>query len=313
MPWIIAAAAVGGGLISGIMGQSSASKQADTTKYAANISTQAQLAQYVQNREDLLRASGQAGTIYDTAANQAQDRLNVNYGEAASRLDQGRQNALMDLDFTRSLGRDAQWRQASLLGIGGKEAADAAMQGFTTSPGYEFQLSEGLKAADRSAAARGGLLGGRAIKAAESFGSGLAAQEYGNYWNRLAGVAGAGAQSDAQAASIDANAGAAQSSLAYGAGRDMSNSIFQGATGKANALLGSATQAGAWGQQTAQSIANIDNTAAARTASIYGAAGANLQNTFNSTANNLLYAYGRGWLGGSPSNGTGYLDAGVWD
>ena len=51
-------------------------------------------------------------------------------------------------------------------------------------PGYAFRLSEGQKALDRSAAARGGLISGGALKAAQRFGQDLGSQEYQNAYNR---------------------------------------------------------------------------------------------------------------------------------
>lgn len=56
---------------------------------------------------------------------------------------------------------------------------------FQESPGYQFRLQEGIKALERGAAARGGLLGGRQTKALTEFGQGLASQEYGNYLAQL--------------------------------------------------------------------------------------------------------------------------------
>lgn len=51
-------------------------------------------------------------------------------------------------------------------------------------PGYQFRLEEGAKALERSAAARGGVLGGAAVKSMARFSQGLASQEYDNAWKR---------------------------------------------------------------------------------------------------------------------------------
>lgn len=59
-------------------------------------------------------------------------------------------------------------------------------------PGYQFQLGQGMQAIDRSAAARGSLMSGATIKAAQRYGTGLASQEFGNYANRLASLIGLG-------------------------------------------------------------------------------------------------------------------------
>jgi hypothetical protein len=51
-------------------------------------------------------------------------------------------------------------------------------------PGYQFRLSEGQKALEHSASARGGALGGRAGKELARYGQDYASNEYGNAYNR---------------------------------------------------------------------------------------------------------------------------------
>jgi hypothetical protein len=58
------------------------------------------------------------------------------------------------------------------------------MEQYQADPGYGFRLSEGMKALDRTAAARGGLLSGAALKGAQRYGQDLASQEYQNAFNR---------------------------------------------------------------------------------------------------------------------------------
>jgi len=55
---------------------------------------------------------------------------------------------------------------------------------FQQDPGYGFRLSEGQKALDRQAAARGGLISGSALKAAQRYGQDMGSQEYMNAFNR---------------------------------------------------------------------------------------------------------------------------------
>jgi len=52
-------------------------------------------------------------------------------------------------------------------------------------PGYQFRLNQGMQALERSAAARGNLLSGNTLAAAQEFGQGLASQEYQNRLNQL--------------------------------------------------------------------------------------------------------------------------------
>lgn len=79
-----------------------------------------------------------------------------------------------------------------LLGIGGDAtragygelARPFGMEQFQVEPGYGFRLSEGMKALDRTAAARGGLLSGATLKGAQRFGQNLASEEWQNAFNR---------------------------------------------------------------------------------------------------------------------------------
>ena len=68
----------------------------------------------------------------------------------------------------------------------------AAQQFLTMDPGYGFRLSEGMKALERGAAARGGLMSGATGKALQRYGQDMASQEFGNAYNRLAGLAAIG-------------------------------------------------------------------------------------------------------------------------
>jgi hypothetical protein len=63
---------------------------------------------------------------------------------------------------------------------------------FQTSPGYQFRLDQATKALQASQAARGGLLSGGAAKELTQYSQGIASDEYSNYINQLAGLAGIG-------------------------------------------------------------------------------------------------------------------------
>lgn len=107
------------------------------------------------------------------------------------------------------------------------------MAGFFASPDYQFNLEQGQQAIDRSAAARGGLLSGRAVKEGTRFASGLASGEFGNYFNRLANLAGIGQTATTAGAQLGAN-------MAGNVGNLLSNSGAARASGYANS-------ANAWG------------------------------------------------------------------
>jgi hypothetical protein len=66
----------------------------------------------------------------------------------------------------------------------GSMAKNFSMSDFEQDPGYGFRMSEGLKALDRTAASRGGMLSGAALKGATRYGQDMASQEYQNAYNR---------------------------------------------------------------------------------------------------------------------------------
>jgi len=107
-------------------------------------------------------------------------------------------------------------------------------RGFEGTPGYQFQMQEGINAIDRSASSRGRLNSGATQRAAERYGSGLAANEFNNYANRLASIANVGQTATSNTASLGANAAGA-----YG------NAVMAGGQARAS---GYTNQAGAVNQ-----------------------------------------------------------------
>ncbi len=55
---------------------------------------------------------------------------------------------------------------------------------YSADPGYAFRLKEGMNAMNATAAARGGLISGNAIKAGQTYGQEMGTQEYANAFNR---------------------------------------------------------------------------------------------------------------------------------
>jgi len=95
---------------------------------------------------------------------------------------------LQQQQFERQVELQAPFREAGVRALPELEAASRytpfGMQQFQQDPGYAFRLSEGQKALDRQAAARGGLISGAALKGAQRFGQEMGSQEYTNAFNR---------------------------------------------------------------------------------------------------------------------------------
>lgn len=96
--------------------------------------------------------------------------------------------ALQQEQFERQVELQAPWREAGERALGKLETASEytpfGMSQFQQDPGYGFRLAEGQKALDRQAAARGGLISGGALKAAQRYGQEMGSQEYTNAFNR---------------------------------------------------------------------------------------------------------------------------------
>lgn len=123
------------------------------------------------------------------------------------------------------------------IAAGGEYVRPFTMADFNADPGYAFRLSEGQKALDRQSAARGGLISGSALKAAQRYGQEMGTQDYGRALqdfygrqevarNAAAGVVGYGPTSNALASTAGQN-------YATNAGNLMSNQGYN----TANAML----------------------------------------------------------------------------
>ena len=116
----------------------------------------------------------------------------------------------------------------------GGGAAGPDYSAFFKSPGYQFRLDEGIRAIDRSASARGQLLGGGVLRELQRYGQGLAASEFGNYANRLSTLAGIGQTTAFQGGQLGAAAGAQVGQSVASIGQ----SILAGGSAQASGIVG---------------------------------------------------------------------------
>ena len=132
---------------------------------------------------------------------------------------------------------------------GGNLVRPFAESDFKTDPGYGFRVSEGLKALDRTAASRGGLLSGATLKGAERFNQDTASQEYQNAYNRyvgnqatqrnaLAGLTGFAPTAAATMNAGDVAYGNQATNLASSTANAMGNADMSRASSYGNALAG---------------------------------------------------------------------------
>jgi hypothetical protein len=165
--------------------------------------------------------------------------------------------------FDRQMELQAPFREAGVRALGKLESASEytpfGMQQFEQDPGYAFRLAEGQKALDRQAAARGGLISGGALKAAQRYGQEMGSQEYTNAFNRYQTERGARLnplQSLAGVGQTSVNQlGAAGQNYASGVGEALgagAQARASGYMGGANAISGGIGQYMNYGQQQQQ-------------------------------------------------------------
>ncbi len=176
-------------------------------------------------------------------------------GDAADAQLQGSREstAAQERMFNKQVELQEPWRKAGETALNKliplTDYTKFGMDQFQQDPGYAFRLSEGQKALDRSAAARGGLISGSALKAATRYGQDMGSQEYTNAFNRyqteraaqlqpLQSLAGVGQTSANTLSNAAANFGAAEGANAVGA----ANARASGYVGSANAVSGGLSQ-----------------------------------------------------------------------
>lgn len=153
-----------------------------------------------------------------------------------------------DLSPYRDAGANALAAVNYELGLG---AAPDGYSGFQASPGYQFAVQQGQDAIERSAANSGGFFSGQTGKSLTDYRIGMANQDYGNYFNRLYGLANMGQASSAMQAQANQNL-ASQGSNALA---NIGNAQAAGAVGVGNAInngIGNALGIWQYQNQTAQ-------------------------------------------------------------
>lgn len=209
------------GLVGGFLGArraGQAAKQAGTTlanAYHQGAADTWEIPGYVNPAIDTAysRAGEDVfGNAWNSAAN-IEARANQARGDVSGALAQGRGDIAGYLDPYAQAGQGALTSLAELAGAKAPTLADLQMD-----PGYDFRLSEGQKALQRSAAARGVAQTGGFAKALTNYAQGAASQEYANAFDRymrgqeqrrssLTTLAGLGANAASTAGTTLANLG----------------------------------------------------------------------------------------------------------
>ena len=153
-----------------------------------------------------------------------------------------------------STGQNALSAVGDAAGLNGATGYANALSNFQASPGYQYDLAQGLSAVDNGAASLGTLRSGNTIRAEETLGSNLANQDFNQYYTRLNGLAtlgqgattalgGAGITVGSNIASTDASAATAQAKIDGTTSSNVGNALGSLANSKSvqSALTGALT------------------------------------------------------------------------
>ena len=219
----VAGAVVGSAVIGGVMSNKAAGTQADAANRASDLQ-----AQSASEATALQREMWQQ----QTANQKPWQEAGVN---ALTQLNQG-------------------------MGPGGSMVKPFGMADYQADPGYGFRLKEGMKALEGTAAARGGLLSGNAMRAAVGYGQDMGSQEYqnaynryqtnqGNQYNRLASMAGLGQAANTSLAGAGQQYANAAGNNMMTSGANAGNALMAGANANASAYQGWGSSIGTGLQQ----------------------------------------------------------------
>lgn len=159
--------------------------------------------QEAANQQRLIAAQTKnenTGTI-NNGLNASLAALGTGYGNATGGVNQGYTDAMTALNGGRSyldaaganLGAltgkygGATTTALNALGVNGPQGQADARATFQAGPAYNFNLDQGLEAINRRRAAGGMLASGNADRDAQTFGAGLASNEYDKWMNQLLG------------------------------------------------------------------------------------------------------------------------------
>ena len=220
-----------------------------------------------------LLGSESSSNAADTAAQASGAASAASIAEQRRQYDQNRADQAPYL----AAGTGAVNRLGAGVGYGGEFGAARPFDfqyNPNTDPGYAFRFSEGMKALDRSAAARGGLLSGPTLRGATRFGQDLATGSRQNAFNEyLTG--------------FNANTGER-------------NALYNRLAGVAGTGQTATGQIGAQGTNMASNIGNLNMTSAANTGNAAMAAANARNSAFSGAANVLGRMYGGYGRGSNP-------------
>jgi hypothetical protein len=192
---------------------------------------------FIRVYEDDFLPSGTCSAIGTAAAILGSSVISAVAGSSAARSaanaqvrasDQATAEQQRQYDQTRA--DYAPWRATGESALGRLNAASTGdNSNFFASPDYNFTRTEGQRDIGNSFAARGGAASGNALRALTEFNQNLASRQYGNWWDRQAGLAG-----------IGFNGTSATAQAGQNAANNISGNYLAAGDARASGVLGSA-------------------------------------------------------------------------
>jgi hypothetical protein len=273
MSWVATAvvgAAVVGGVVTAAVSNSAADEASDAATYASDLQYQTTQQNIQLAREQMAQASADSMRAAEMMAGATTEAARIQAEAAKYAADNSYRAAAEALALQETQWRKYQENIKPYMDAGGKGLNQLSyglgLQGYTdqstqglesgylsrpftmadyqADPGYAFRLSEGIKALDRSASARGNLLSGSTLKGVTQYGQDMASQEYQNAYNRYT------ANQTMRYNQLASLAGMGQNT-AVGAG----NAGMQMANNAGQIMTNAATQANQYGMTAAQAQA----------------------------------------------------------
>jgi hypothetical protein len=242
---------------------------------AAGISVGTQLIGGVIGSNAASDAANQISAADTAAANQANSTISTAFDKTAS-----------NIQPYIAAGQTAVGQMSSGTQTGGAfdPTHQFSMADFTQDPGYNFDLSQGSLALQRSAAANGTLMSGGTLKDLTTYSQGMASNEFANAYNRwnttrqnnfgnLSQIANLGSTANSQYGTFSGAAANQESQNTMAGVMGAGAAQAAGTIGSANALTGALTGAGNTGMQAASLNAFMNK-------SSYGSAPATTTNSW---------------------------------
>jgi len=214
-------------------------------------------------------ANAQVGAAQDaSASNERIAQMQIDAQNAMFEKQKSLYEKQLDLQRPfRNIGLDATTTLTNLLRH--KYGGDFSENDFKADPGYAFRLKQGMKGIESSAAARGGLISGNALRAAAQYNQDMGSQEYQNAFNRYQ----VNRSNQIQPWQSLAGVGQSATNAMNNSAGQLGNAISQQGAGVSNAY-------GQLGQGNAQAFSDMGN---ARASGYVGQA-----NAINSGIGNML-------------------------